>query len=66
MGHRCPADNLKRELPRIPFAPPIPGVKPLSSKRGPISSPLATGFWKFAEAGAALAALHLDYEKLKP
>jgi len=39
------ADNLKRELPRIPFAP---------------------DFWKFAEAGGALAALHLDYEKIKP
>src|SRR3954453_11583503 len=39
------ADNLKRELPRIPFAP---------------------DFWAFAKAGKELAALHLDYEKLKP
>ena len=39
------ADNLKRELPRIPFA---------------------SDFWKFAEAGGALAALNLDYEKVKP
>jgi predicted helicase len=39
------ADNLKRELPRIPFAP---------------------DFWKFAQAGGALAAMHLDYEKLEP
>jgi predicted helicase len=39
------ADNLKRELPRIPFA---------------------ADFWAFAEAGKALAALHLDYEKSSP
>jgi predicted helicase len=39
------ADNLKRELPRIPFAP---------------------DFRAFAEAGAKLATLHLDYEKLEP
>jgi predicted helicase len=39
------ADNLKRELPRIPFAP---------------------DFRAFATAGAELARLHLDYEKLEP
>ena len=39
------ADNLKRDLPRIPFAP---------------------DFRAFAAAGEELAALHLDYEKLKP
>jgi len=39
------ADNLKRELPRIPFAP---------------------DFYAFAKAGAELARLHLDYEKLEP
>ncbi len=39
------ADNLKRELPRIPFAP---------------------DFRAFAAAGAELARLHLDYEKLEP
>jgi predicted helicase len=39
------ADNLKRELPRIPFAP---------------------NFRAFADAGAKLAKLHLDYEKLEP
>ena len=39
------ADNLKRELPRIPFAP---------------------DFRAFRDAGRALAALHLDYEKLTP
>jgi predicted helicase len=39
------ADNLKRELPRIPFAP---------------------DFRAFANAGIALALLHLEYEKLDP
>jgi hypothetical protein len=39
------AANLKRELPRIPFAPQ---------------------FWPFAEAGRALAELHLNYESAKP
>ncbi len=39
------ADNLKRELPRIPLAP---------------------DFWAFAKAGKKLAALHIDYEQLKP
>jgi hypothetical protein len=36
---------LKRELPRIPYAP---------------------DFWAFADAGRALARLHLDYEALEP
>jgi predicted helicase len=45
-GYRAKfADNLKRELPRIPFAP---------------------DFRAFAAAGAELARLHLDYEKLEP
>ncbi|HUY37038.1 MAG TPA: type ISP restriction/modification enzyme [Pirellulales bacterium] len=39
------ADNLKRELPRIPFA---------------------DDFKAFADAGEALAKLHLDYEQLEP
>ncbi len=44
-GYRAKfADNLKRELPRIPFAP---------------------DFRAFAAAGAELARLHLDYEKLE-
>jgi predicted helicase len=37
------ASNLKRELPRIPFAP---------------------AFWDFANAGAKLAELHVNYEKV--
>jgi predicted helicase len=45
-GYRAKfADNLQRELPRIPFAP---------------------DFRAFAAAGAELARLHLDYEKLEP
>ncbi|HVO69687.1 MAG TPA: type ISP restriction/modification enzyme, partial [Aggregatilineaceae bacterium] len=39
------ADNLKRDLPRLPFAP---------------------DFWAFAEAGRALADLHLNYETVEP
>jgi predicted helicase len=39
------AENLKRELPRIPLAP---------------------DFAAFAQAGAQLARLHLDYEQLEP
>jgi len=38
-------DCLKRELPRIPYAP---------------------DFWAFADAGAALAHWHLDYEDIDP
>jgi len=45
------AANLRRELPHIPFAP------------DPSGSPIGTGFWGFAEAGAKLAELHVNYEK---
>ena len=62
------ADNLKRELPRIPFAPPVgaasraaPGTVPLGLRDLP-----ASGFWAFADAGRVLARLHLDYEQLEP
>jgi predicted helicase len=61
------ADNLKRELPRIPFAPPLP---PLPDGRGSEKRseprPSGSGFWAFADAGRELARLHLDYEKLDP
>jgi predicted helicase len=51
------ADNLKRELPRIPFVPdPSP-----NSGRGE-----GEGFWHFADAGRKLADLHLNYETVKP
>lgn len=53
------ADNLKRELPRIPFAPSSPSPRTRGEGRG-------EGFWAFAKAGEKLAKLHLDYEKLKP
>jgi predicted helicase len=54
------ADNLPRELPRIPFAPPLtPNPSPRVQGEG-------SGFWAFAKAGRELAALHLDYEKLEP
>ena len=42
------AADLKRSLPRVPFAPPV-------AEGG-------AGFWPFAEAGRALAALHVGYE----
>lgn len=53
------ADNLKRELPRIPLAP---SPRTRGEGRGEGSS----GFWAFSKAGEQLAKLHLDYEKLKP
>ncbi len=56
------ADNLKRELPRIPFALPLPNLK----SETPKSEIASSGFHAFAAAGRALAALHLDYEKLDP
>ncbi len=73
------ADNLKRELPRIPFAPTLERVaRPESSKGvaggGGETTPVedsgratqASGFWAFATSGKELARLHLDYEKLEP
>ncbi len=65
------ADNLKRELPRIPLAPELAGRA--SDGAGGEASPSlarpankASGFWAFADAGRELAKLHLDYEKLEP
>ncbi|MBI2806588.1 MAG: hypothetical protein HYX68_16530 [Planctomycetes bacterium] len=62
-GYRAKfADNLKRELPRIPLAPPLtPDPAPARGEGGK-----ASGFWAFADAGRELARLHLDYEKLEP
>src|SRR5262245_24594026 len=48
------ADNLKRELPRIPFAP-LNTPHPPPTGRGTIS-----GFRAFADAGRRLADLHLN------
>ena len=52
------AQDLKRSLPRIPFAPD-PQPKSLPHKEGGTSK---TGFRAFAEAGRALADIHLNYE----
>jgi predicted helicase len=63
------ADNLKRELPRIPFAPaPIQPLPPAPSplRREGEQNAAAGGFWAFSEAGKALAELHLNYETVKP
>jgi predicted helicase len=66
------ADNLKRELPRIPFAPSVgpacragPGT-PDDATVPPGRRDLPSGFWAFVAAGQELAGLHLDYEKLPP
>jgi len=76
------ADNLKRDLPRIPLAAPldpnrdrkgaaaqhngVDDAAPSRSRFGSPCSPAASGFWAFRDAGKALAKLHLDYESLKP
>jgi len=69
------ADNLKRELPRIPLAPAVevragaPATGQGEMADGPFAcAPARTssGFWAFATAGKSLARLHLDYEKLEP
>jgi len=53
------AENLKRELPRIPLAPlTLPSPQRGEGKQ--------SGFRAFAAAGQKLARLHLDYEKLEP
>ncbi len=50
--------NLKRDLPHIP--PPLPSNPPVSPLiRG---AGIAADFWGFAEAGARLADLHVNYE----
>ncbi len=49
------AENLKRELPRIPLAP--------SRRDGGATS---DAFRAFAKAGKELARLHIEYETLKP
>ena len=75
------AENLKRELPRIPFigtvgagpfsragAPPSPHVA-VETSEGTASrtptSPTST-FWAVSRAGKELAELHLNYEGLEP
>jgi predicted helicase len=54
------ADNLKRELPRIPFAPALSGSpRPAGEGLGV----RASGFRAFSDAGKKLAELHLKYEE---
>jgi len=72
------ADNLKRELPRIPLAPPLDcgtGLQPVKAgaKKPRSASPQvenlchrASGFRAFAKAGKRLAKLHIEYESLEP
>ena len=50
------ADNLKRELPRIPFAPPPLPARGSGEGKG-------EGFWAFAKAGERLAEIHVFYEE---
>ena len=66
------AENLKRELPRIPLvgaglAPPSPETTP---KNKGTASRTPTGgvntFWAVAKSGKELADLHINYGSLKP
>ncbi len=58
-------DCLKRDLPRIPFAPKVieatPPYSPPSVEGGEMS-----GFWAFSKAGRELAEWQLNYEKVEP
>jgi predicted helicase len=59
------ADNLKRELPRIPFVPSPPPNDNNDIAGADRASPVPTnesGFWVFSKAGKKLAELHLNYE----
>lgn len=67
------ADNLKRELPRIPFVPKVvPIPQPTDTQKGVPTVGTAflpsapnkqnSGFWAFSEAGKKLAEMHLNYE----
>ncbi len=53
------AADLKRELPRIPFAP-VATKSPPDASGGDLEG---GGFWRFSRAGAELADLHLNYEQ---
>ena len=69
------ADNLKRELPRIPLnlTPPAPaaslthdGESTEARQSGHREGEQRRAFWAFAEAGKRLADLHLNYETVEP
>jgi len=62
------AENLKRELPRIPLV----GVRDLGLGAGVLGvdatspkSQAPSPFWSFVDTGARLADLHLNYEQAK-
>ena len=68
------ADNLKRELPRVPFVPvgsvsDAPLHVPTDDNVGTSNGMSAEtqdktgGFWAFSTAGKKLAEIHLNYEK---
>lgn len=68
------AENLKRELPRIPLVGSGTGVPPVkdhgqdghaTTDHGQDGRATST-FWAFANAGKELAHLHVDYDKLEP
>jgi len=50
------ANNLKRELPRIPFVPPPLPLPACREGKG-------EGFWAFTKAGERLAEIHVFYEE---
>ena len=54
--------NLKRDLPHIPppFIPPLAGGEENSTT--PLSRGVSEAFWGFANAGARLAEIHVNYE----
>ena len=53
-------NNLRRELPRIPMAPPLPSAGEDSGEGDRPKT--SSGFWSFSKAGRALSDLHLNYE----
>jgi predicted helicase len=65
------AENLKRELPRIPYvadesraeSPSLPSSQ-LQHKAGTETPPYKGAFWRMVEIGRQLATLHLNYEQV--
>ena len=57
------AENLKRELPRIPLIGRGAVAAPVVPNTGGETPPLRGDFSKFVEIGARLAQLHLTYEQ---